>query len=231
MADVSIKSPFPPDQVPRIWMWMQPFKRSVMDDYAPQTMEEFVRDWAERERNGQRSWVVNRDGERGGVIFAGPVQPGVLDIHSLFKKDFWGRDTTLQATEMACAELFEQGARKLMCTMFSSNKAIIALAKLLGGVTEGRLYSHTMVEGKPVDVEIVAIHKARFMDGVSKRRLQFAEKQRNEQLDEQRKFDEHGQHVENPHPLSIPDPEPAILVRQHIVEQPDADIRAGSSAS
>lgn len=229
MAEVSIKSPFPPDQVPRIWMWMQPFKRSVMDDYAPQTMEEFVRDWAERERNGQRSWVVNRDGEKGGVIFAGPVQPGVWDIHSLFKKDFWGRDTTLRATEMACQELFDMGARKLMCTMFSSNKAIIALAKLLGGVTEGRLYSHTLVEGKPVDIEIVAIHKARFMDGVHKRRLQLDEHKRNEQLDEQRNLDR--EHIENSNPLPVSDPESAVLVRQHAPVQPDASVRTGSSAS
>ena len=41
---VRLESPFPAPFLPAVWRWMQPFKRRIWSDNAPETCEAFVKE-------------------------------------------------------------------------------------------------------------------------------------------------------------------------------------------
>lgn len=223
-AEITLESPFPKDQMPRIWLWMESNLKAVADDYSPKTMEDFARYWFELEANGQRSWAVRRDGEMGGVIVARPILPGVSEIHVIFKREFWGKGTTLEALRMVCQELFSEGMRKLVALTFADNRSAFQMVKALGGLVEGKLLEHTMRGGKPLDVFAMAIHRKGFEYVIStERRLPIAKDKR----------DQHAERDVEPKqdadPVSAANPEPALQLRGKPDLEPHESLRPDSS--
>ena len=153
--------PFPDYAVPRIWAWMQRFWKSVADDFAPRSLEEFMAEW-ERLKPVRTSWGIFRDEELGGVIVVDNLTPVVANIHIIAKQTFWGRETTLEAMKQACAATFEAGLIKIVCTVFPDNASVIHLATQLGAEREGRLKSHTLRGGKPCDLLVFGLTKEMF---------------------------------------------------------------------
>jgi RimJ/RimL family protein N-acetyltransferase len=157
LPEVSLRSPFPPEDVPRIWEWIEPFRWRVSDDYSPKTLMEFVLHFQATAARS-KTWGVYRDGELGGCITYDQVSPIVGTAHVVFKKSFWGHATTFSALQLAMAECFES-CQKLSQPVVSGNKAMISLLKKLGASTEGTLVAHSRRDGKPIDIVLLALFR------------------------------------------------------------------------
>jgi RimJ/RimL family protein N-acetyltransferase len=146
-----------------VWAWIEEFRDRIADDFAPQTLDEFVDQWV-AENGSRKTWGVWRADDLGGLVIwqPDPRIPGIGTTHAVFKKTFWGRATTRPALAEIYTELFGSGVRKIQALPFRSNNAIIALAKSGGARTEGILERHTMRRGKLVDVVILALFKEDF---------------------------------------------------------------------
>jgi RimJ/RimL family protein N-acetyltransferase len=163
-SDWRIISPFPEKRWPRVWVWVEEFRLRVMDDFAPQTLEEFV---AQRLASHEATYGVERAGELGGLIVVQPVTPHLASAHCLFKKTFWGHETTLMALRQVFAEWFEHTpTQKISSIAFADNHQILAMVRKLGGNKEGHLYKHTLRDGKPTDQMVLGIHKNDFLEAM-----------------------------------------------------------------
>jgi len=155
-----VDTPFPDFSLPRVWYWLQEFRSRVADDFAPQTMAEFIEQW--RSRPEQRSWAVSRDGELGGLVTFQPENTVTGVTHCLFKKSFWGHETTVPALRLVYGQIFSEGFNKVCSLAFRDNVQILHLARVLGGDKEGVLREHTLRGGKPVDMMIIGLTRAQF---------------------------------------------------------------------
>ena len=64
-----LRNPFPNHAWPQVWDWIQPYRRSVMEDHPPATMGEFVEQQLFLvETSLYRTSGVLRDDEVGGLI-------------------------------------------------------------------------------------------------------------------------------------------------------------------
>lgn len=152
---VTISSPFPVAEVPRIFSWMAPFMARVSDDYSPKTMDAFV-EWFMGQSAVMKTWGVYRDGELGGVISFQQISPVVGTAHATFKKTFWGQATSVPALQLASAEMF-QTCQKVALPVFGNNKSMLGLLAKLGAKKEGILKAHTVRDGKPLDIVMLAL--------------------------------------------------------------------------
>jgi len=206
---LSLVSPFPERETPRIWRWIEQFRSKVADDYSPKTLDAFVKEWQDDHKRGTRSWGVVRDGELGGVVKSILLGPGIADLHAIFKREFWGHKTTLAALRMVCEELFEPPEmRKLLVNAFHDNRPSISMACALGGLREGTLRGHTMRDGVPIDVVLIGIHREGFFNGISRQSIR-DKREPQQQLTELSGHpggDKHGdeQRHDGPHALAIP---------------------------
>lgn len=159
--NIEVRSPFPIESLPRVWGWIERFRNRVVDDFSPATLNAFVEKSIEDAKQ-MTTWAVYRDGELGGMVSFQQWTPVLGTCHCLFKREMWGRKTTLPALQQIATEIFATGISKISMCVFSDNKAIIALVKDLGGVTEGRYRNHTMRGGKLVDMTAIALFKEGF---------------------------------------------------------------------
>jgi RimJ/RimL family protein N-acetyltransferase len=158
---IHVISPFPTHSLPRVWGWIETFRNRVVDDFSPQTLDAFVaKSMADAE--SMTTWAVYRDGELGGMISFQRWTPVLGTCHCLFKREMWGRKTTLPALQQIASEIFATGIAKICLCVFSDNKAIIALVKELGAVTEGHYRNHTLRNGQLVDMTAIALFKEGF---------------------------------------------------------------------
>lgn len=160
--EVRIETPFPEHAVPRIWIWTQEFRWRVADDFGPKTLEEFVEKWRERERV-QQNWAVYRGEELGGVITVCPMSPVVVTVHCVFKKSFWGSETTLRALRLLYTEVFKGDCTKVLSFAFRDNSQLLGLARRLGAKKEGVLRKQTRRNGKPTDMIAIGLLKEDFI--------------------------------------------------------------------
>lgn len=148
---------------------MKPFLRRVADDFAPQTVEQFV-DFSQKAASQSRTWGIYRDGELGGVICLDMVNPVTGLGHITCKKEFWGRKTTDPACQLALEAIFnEAGLLKISAMVFADNQAARSLYKRFGGKEEGVLRSQTMRGGEPVDMILVGLTAEDFKNGTDHR--------------------------------------------------------------
>lgn len=161
-AVVTIETPFPLYALPRVWKWTEESRRQVADDYAPHSLDEFIDRWERQARAGQRSWSVWRDNELGGVVTSSKLNPILADVHCIFKRAFWGHDTTAQASRLAFAEIFEDGVQKITTICFFDNHALLGLVRKLGFEREGLLRKNTLRDGQLVDQVVIGLTKERF---------------------------------------------------------------------
>jgi RimJ/RimL family protein N-acetyltransferase len=148
-VEVHVENPFPEHAVPRIWTWTEEFRWRVSDDFGPKSLEEFMSQWAEA---SEQRWAVYRDGDLGGLVTASAMTPIVATSHCLFKKSFWGQETTLPALRQVYQQVFGAGFHKILSFVFRDNKQIIGLARKLGAAKEGVLRKQTLRRGKLVDM-------------------------------------------------------------------------------
>lgn len=157
---VRVESPFPEAAIPRVWSWIQEFRYRVADDFAPDTIEQFVEFWA---NHTVETWGVWRDGELGGLVVITPVSPVLVESHCLFKRTFWGHDTTLEALRQVYTQVFARGGiEKIFSVAFRDNAQLLGLARKLGAQKEGVLRRHTRRLGEMVDMIAIGLLKEEF---------------------------------------------------------------------
>lgn len=140
-----------------MWDWIEEFRHRVADDFAPRTREEFVAHCLARAAGSERSWAIRRDGELCGLVTYEAANPVTGTTHALFRKDYWGHETTVEGLRQVYEALFASGVRKLMGPVFRDNRAIIAVGMMMGAKREGILRQQTMRGGKPVDVVVLGL--------------------------------------------------------------------------
>ena len=213
-----IMSPFPLYAVPRIYLWMRQNWDKVADDSTPADVNAFVEDWLRRERGGQKSWAVLKDGELGGVITSERISDIVADLHCTFRREFWGRGNTVPALALACAEIFGSAVEKITSLVYPDNRAMIGMAIANGAIKEGHLHRQVRKNGELVDLLLLGLTKENFLG--SQNRLQQSKQQLQQHQHDHEK------------PDSVPDSDPAEHLQdyQRLHEQP-ADGGSSLSAS
>jgi len=166
-VEVRVESPFPDYAVPRVWTWIQSFRHRVADDFAPRTLEEFVQYW-ERRKQADRTWGVWRGEDLGGLITIEELNPAVVSSHCLFKRSFWGGETTLEALRQVYSQIFDEGYQKIVSFAFRDNAQLLGLARKLGAEKEGVLRKQTVRDGKPVDMIAIGLLREDFMAKIGK---------------------------------------------------------------
>lgn len=160
-AQYSLVSPFPERHWPRVWAWVEEFRDRVADDFAPQTIEAFVQQRIEGQLY-EMTWGVLRDGELGGLVIVTPLNRHLAMAHVIFKKSFWGHETTLRAIAAVFAEVFAAGFGKISSVAFADNHQILGLVRKMGGGKEGHLSRNTLRRGVAVDQMVLGIRKDDF---------------------------------------------------------------------
>jgi RimJ/RimL family protein N-acetyltransferase len=160
-VDIRVVSPFPSAAWPRVWAWIEDFRNRVADDFGPKTLQEFVA-WQIARESIERTWAVYRDGELCGMASFVKGGPETGEAHALFRKDYWGRETTHTAMRMVYAEIFAAGIHKIVCLPFRDNNAMVALCKQLGFEREGTFREQTRRGGLLVDQAILGLTKGDF---------------------------------------------------------------------
>jgi RimJ/RimL family protein N-acetyltransferase len=147
---ISVDSPFPAWAWPLVWEWIQSFRGRVCDDFAPATCAEFVAHMLGYDPAA--TWAVIRDDELGGLMVTPRLTPVVTSVHTVFKRSFWGRETTVAAGRAVYRRLFDAGAQKLESEAFADNHQVRAFARELGWVQEGLRRRRTLRGGLLVDM-------------------------------------------------------------------------------
>lgn len=140
---LKLVTPFPPSELPSLFLWIASFKDMVLGDNAPQSIGEFVDDWQQK-GEGLKTWAVMRGDEFGGYIEYDPFVP--LEVRhlakegtpqagyceALFKQSFWGNERTVPILDEVMEQLFASEVELVLFRPFQHNKAIRAMVRDLG---------------------------------------------------------------------------------------------------
>lgn len=166
---LEVKMPFNGRDWFDVWNWIEESGQwdKVADDRVPLDLEGFCAFQRElADSNARVSWGVWRDGILGGVISLDPDvdRPWIVHCHCVFRKAFWGYDTTIPALRAVAKEIYEAGIERIEMRVFSNNRAIRALVQKLGGVEEGVLRAQTKRGGENIDVVVYGMTRQEFND-------------------------------------------------------------------
>lgn len=157
---ISFVTPFPLSEVPKLWEWMNEFRKFNFDDYGPQTLDEFYLLVGNKLKAGHVLCGVKYKGHIVGIVCFDQSNPKVGMFHGIcFSKDVHGTGIPQAAVEMILEKMFEAGVEKVKACFFSDNGRVKRFFKKLGSVDEGKLRAETMRDGKPQDCFLVAIFK------------------------------------------------------------------------
>lgn len=162
ISEVTLVSPFPPDKFSLVWQWVNEYPDRNLDDFSPQTCEDFINVMNARVHTEQ-SWGVAKGSELCGIINYCPWSEHCGIFHGIcFTERAWGRETTEKSVRLVLAQLFSEGVHKVSAMYFSDNIKIDRFLRDLGAVQEGYLVGQTMRNRQPVDMILVAIFKEAF---------------------------------------------------------------------
>ena len=160
-AKIEAVTPFPYDELDKLWEWIEAARKAVADDFSPTTPIEFLVDESNLPEN-VATFGILREGELGGYVKAVQTSPIVVEAHCVFKQEFYGSATTIPALSLIAGQLFDCGIERITMPVYAHNFAIKSLIKKLGGVEEGRLRNYTKQNSQPVDLLIFGLLKADF---------------------------------------------------------------------
>ena len=149
--------PWDESDYPLLWSWCNKFWDSVADDDVPRTQTEFV---MFKQMQGSINLGVYRDGQLGGILSCDPVNSKVCQAHAIFRKEFWGRETTERGLQLGIEFAWELGYTKIVSMVYQHNVKMRALIQAVGGKQEGYHVAQTRQNGKPVDMVSYGIFKA-----------------------------------------------------------------------
>lgn len=156
-ANIIVESPFPPEEYPRVWYWMQAVKSQVMSDQSPQNIDAYVDSAIERHEQAL-TWAVYRDDILGGFVMYEPINDSTGNAHCIFKKganraeSFFGWKTTEPALTQVAADIFAIGVQRIGMCVFQTNGAIQSLIARLGGEAEAVIFNPRTIDGEVITI-------------------------------------------------------------------------------
>jgi hypothetical protein len=168
---LSISSPFPREELPALFCWMDRIRDTAVGDEVPRDLNEFVEVYSRRmEFTDTHTWAVFKDGALGGHLESLPI--GKMNPYDefvieealqyiaqaavVFKRDLWGLKNTVPALNLGLKSIFDTGTETVFFPSFADNRALIELFKAVGCSSLGRTLPR-MRKGVPVPIELWAI--------------------------------------------------------------------------
>jgi RimJ/RimL family protein N-acetyltransferase len=159
MTPVYSLCPFPRESLPLAWSWLDEFPLANFDDYGPATEEAFCLEMARRLAAGESLLGVKLDGELVGFLGYATISPRLAAMHGIcFTKRVHGSGIAAWAVNELIETLYQCGVEKLSAHYFADNEKIRRLLAKCGAHDEGLLRIHTLRQGVPLDLRLVAFY-------------------------------------------------------------------------
>lgn len=156
LVDVELVSPLPISWCPDVWGWLQVDPTANFDDYGPQNQEQFANE-CQRRFQSEWIWGVAVDGQRAGAVGAVSMTPRLVSLHGIvFRESVRGTGAAHIGVSKVLDVLWNNGVEKVIASYFSDNMRVHSFLKKLGAVEEGYLKAHTIRNGEPIDMRLVA---------------------------------------------------------------------------
>jgi RimJ/RimL family protein N-acetyltransferase len=151
--------PFPKKAYGLLWNWILQFPDNSLDDYGPQTLQDFRRLMASRART-ERTWAVESGGKLCGSVAYLPYNRRSGAFHGIcFDRSIHGTGIAHAAVAAIIDEIFAGGVEKISAGYFADNQQVHKFLGGLGAVEEGLMRQHTLRGGTPLDMRLVAFFK------------------------------------------------------------------------
>lgn len=150
-----IVSPYPEEQLDRLWGWIQEFSHQMNNDRSPQSFEELVKANAHLNASGGKAYALMLEGKTMGTVWADNVSDGMYMGHLVFDRSLSTKEK-LDFSREALQKMFAAGARKIIWHLYADNRAFRIFLKKLGAEIEGTLKQGTRRKGELVDVTMMA---------------------------------------------------------------------------
>lgn len=160
-APMQVHAMFPqPDDVTRLWMWLQAHPELNFDDSGPKDFQSFYGYLRLEYERGVEYFIVDVDGLGTVGVYAIKLEGFKAHFHGLCFADYVHRTgIATKAVRGTLRELFEKrGCRKVIATIFAANGRARAFFNGLGFASEGYFRNETIQNGMPVNVERLALH-------------------------------------------------------------------------
>jgi RimJ/RimL family protein N-acetyltransferase len=142
---------------------MESCRHKVADDFGPKNLTGFMDQMQARiETPGYRTWSIAADGELGGLVTFERVSPWLGTAQLFLKPGFHGQGLSLAALRVTFGEMFQLGVGKLAFAPAAGSQAFASLLVNLGARREGKLFGHTLIGGKPANVNLYGLLKDEF---------------------------------------------------------------------
>lgn len=151
-----IVSPYPEEQLPKLWGWLQEFSHQMNNDQSPKTFEELVAANRHLNASGGKAYALVTDGIVRGTVWADNLIDGMFMGHLVFDREGITTQEKLAFAKEAIAQMFATGARKIIWHLYADNRAFRIFLKKLGAEVEGTLRQATRRDGELVDVTMMA---------------------------------------------------------------------------
>jgi RimJ/RimL family protein N-acetyltransferase len=158
-VSVELESPFPPEVLLLVWQWLCEYPDQNFDDFGPKNVAEFINQLEQRDKAGERMWMVRYEGRYVGFIGFTPATPIVGTFHLCFAREVHGKGVAREAIMQMLWILFQEGVEKVQAMYFADNWPVRRFLKKLNAKDEGFLISQTTRKGLPTDMYMVALFK------------------------------------------------------------------------
>lgn len=168
---VEVRSPFPPQSYYTLYDWCLPFWKNIADDTTPKDREGFIQMQIEMAQSDYiKTWGVWRGSELGGFISVviQPRREWIAQPHCIFKKSFWGANTTVAALRQVVSELFDSGILKIEMWVFENSHSVRGLIGQFGAKEEGRLTAQVIQDGEPITMIVFGLYPEGFLNSLEK---------------------------------------------------------------
>lgn len=173
---IDLVTPFPMNQIPRLWSWLHSFKTTNFDDGSPQTVEEFIPWTASRLANVLSYGVIDKNNILNmkhevpmiGFISVEPAGPRAAYTHVASTRRAHGKGLMDEGFKLAIGDTFTQVPSLLRIggAIIPWNKSARSFVERAGFQYEGRIRHATTQKGKPIDLVHYGLTRESWAQGV-----------------------------------------------------------------
>jgi len=159
---VDLISPFPANQVSRLWSWLHSFKTTNFADGSPQSLEEFIPWTLTRLMNVLSYGVIDKNNILNmkhevpmiGFIAIEPATAETAYYHVASTRRAHGKGLLSEATQLAIRDVFDQipPLLRIGAAIVPWNKKARTFVEQEGFQYEGRIRHAALQKGKPIDI-------------------------------------------------------------------------------
>lgn len=157
---MAVYAAFPqPDDVARLWGWLQEHPELNFDDYGPTSFQDFYGHLRLEYESGVEYFVVDVKGLSTVGVYGLKIVGHKAEFHGLCFADYVHRTgVATKAVRQTLEMVFrDRSCRKVVATIFASNIRARSFFDGLGFRSEGFFRNETMQKGLPVHVERMAL--------------------------------------------------------------------------